>query len=140
MLRKTSDGIFIAEGQAAENEGIVAHHVARLLYQEEQPEVEDVLLLETAGKGEEIFQRRGEEQARQNSSTSPDEDSEDIQEMIRIGRQTGICQFCHRKLDNMESIRRGYGPTCASNRGLPWGDDGEEEGSMFVEQFEEVIQ
>jgi len=143
MLRKTSEGIFIAEGRAAENEGIVAQHVARLLYQEEQPEVDDVLLLETAGKGEEIARQKELEAENRSSPPSPDENPEDIEELIRIGRQTGICQFCHRKLDNPESIRRGYGPTCASNRGLPWGDDGDgesDEGSMFVEQFEEVVQ
>jgi hypothetical protein len=140
MLRRTSEGIFIAEGQAAENEGIVAMHVARLLYQEEQPEVEDVLLLETAGKGEEVFQRREEEQAESLKANRGDYGSEiPVETLIQIGKQTGVCQFCHRQLDNPESIRRGYGPTCAQNRGLPWGNDGEEEGSMFVEQFEESV-
>lgn len=132
-LRKTQDGIFIAEGQAAENEETVARHVARLLFQEEQPEIEDVLLLETAGKGEEIAARREQE-----AKAIQSEDAEDIETLIRRGKQTGICQFCHRQLDNPESIRRGYGPTCGANRGLPWGDEGEDSVNLSLFAGEEV--
>lgn len=32
------------------------------------------------------------------------------------------CVFCTRDLDTAESITVGYGPTCAAQRGLPWGN------------------
>lgn len=34
---------------------------------------------------------------------------------------TGNCCFCNRKLDTPESTTAGYGPVCAKNFGLPWG-------------------
>lgn len=33
----------------------------------------------------------------------------------------GCCVYCGHRLSDEESKRRGYGPTCASNYGLPWG-------------------
>jgi hypothetical protein len=33
----------------------------------------------------------------------------------------GRCCFCHRELTQTESVRRGYGPECAKDRGLPYG-------------------
>jgi hypothetical protein len=36
----------------------------------------------------------------------------------RMGNQ---CYICGRNLDTAESIDAGYGPTCADNYGLPWG-------------------
>lgn len=35
------------------------------------------------------------------------------------GSQTDCC-FCGRPLNNPRSVRRGYGPICAQNVGLPW--------------------
>lgn len=32
------------------------------------------------------------------------------------------CMFCNRELSNPQSVSVGYGPTCAENYGLPWGD------------------
>ena len=32
------------------------------------------------------------------------------------------CCFCAKALDTKESVFAGYGPTCADNFGLPWGD------------------
>ena len=45
-----------------------------------------------------------------------------IEQKVALGRQTGVCQFCGRKLVNEESVQRGYGPYCAAKWGLPWGD------------------
>lgn len=42
----------------------------------------------------------------------------------RIGRVVGRCVFCSRLLTDDKagrSVQVGYGPTCAANRGLPWG-------------------
>jgi len=41
------------------------------------------------------------------------------QDKVRIGRETGNCQFCGRVLVNPESRSRGYGPTCGERNGLP---------------------
>lgn len=38
------------------------------------------------------------------------------------GKQTGCCVFCARELLNASSIYHGYGPVCAENYGLPWGE------------------
>ena len=37
------------------------------------------------------------------------------------GRLTGNCCFCYRKLDDERSTAVGYGPHCAKQYGLPWG-------------------
>ncbi len=39
------------------------------------------------------------------------------------GHLTGHCCFCLRKLDDARSTAVGYGPTCAKNFGLPWGNE-----------------
>lgn len=38
-------------------------------------------------------------------------------------RITGTCIFCSLTLTDERSIKAGYGPICASNNGLPWGDN-----------------
>lgn len=38
------------------------------------------------------------------------------------GKATNRCVFCCRRLTNATSVEMGYGDTCASNYGLPWGD------------------
>lgn len=38
------------------------------------------------------------------------------------GKQTGHCCFCGLLLENKSSVHHGYGPICADNYGLPWGD------------------
>jgi len=40
------------------------------------------------------------------------------------GQRTGFCMFCGRPLTNLESVAHGYGPICAENFNLPWGDLG----------------
>jgi len=60
--------------------------------------------------------------------------SEDVMETIRNlstdavkvagahGHKTGECCFCNRHLTDDRSVTVGYGPTCADNFGLPWGE------------------
>jgi hypothetical protein len=38
------------------------------------------------------------------------------------GRKTGSCCFCSRELTDKRSLLVGYGPICAGNYGLPWGE------------------
>jgi len=38
------------------------------------------------------------------------------------GQATNRCMFCARRLTDATSVEVGYGATCASNYGLPWGD------------------
>jgi hypothetical protein len=39
-----------------------------------------------------------------------------------IGRATGACCYCARELTDPRSVSMGYGPICAGNYGLPWGE------------------
>lgn len=41
---------------------------------------------------------------------------------MKYGHMSSSCCFCHKKLDTKESVAAGYGPVCADNWGLPWGD------------------
>jgi len=38
------------------------------------------------------------------------------------GKITGSCVFCAKKLTDKRSLEVGYGDTCATNYGLPWGE------------------
>lgn len=38
------------------------------------------------------------------------------------GHKSGNCCFCMLPLTDERSLHAGYGPTCAKNYGLPWGD------------------
>ena len=49
-----------------------------------------------------------------------------------FGRRTGSCCFCARALTDARSVSVGYGPICADNFGLPWGEVIEE---AVVEQL-----
>ena len=40
----------------------------------------------------------------------------------RYGKLTGNCCFCVRGLTDERSLAEGYGPVCAKNFGLPWGN------------------
>lgn len=44
------------------------------------------------------------------------------EEAAAFGKMVGRCCFCSTPIDTPESIAAGYGPVCAANRGLPWGD------------------
>lgn len=39
-----------------------------------------------------------------------------------FGQRTGSCCFCRRHLEDYRSVSMGYGPVCAENWGLPWGE------------------
>ncbi len=41
----------------------------------------------------------------------------------RHAHLTGNCCFCSRRLDDERSTQAGYGPICAGNYGLPWGQE-----------------
>jgi len=38
------------------------------------------------------------------------------------GRLTGNCCFCHKELSTDNSLEVGYGPICADNFNLKWGN------------------
>jgi hypothetical protein len=42
--------------------------------------------------------------------------------LAQIGRATGTCCYCARELTDPRSVSMGYGPVCAENYGLPWGE------------------
>ena len=39
-----------------------------------------------------------------------------------MGRLIGRCCYCNRHLEDERSTLKGYGPICANNYGLPWGE------------------
>jgi hypothetical protein len=50
------------------------------------------------------------------------------------------CCFCGLELTNRSSLHHGYGPICAGNYGLPWGDTGnaEEDEKAAVEELKHI--
>lgn len=42
--------------------------------------------------------------------------------LSKLGKISGVCQFCNHPLTDARSKSKGYGPICAKNWGLPWGD------------------
>lgn len=42
----------------------------------------------------------------------------------KYGKLAGVCCFCHHPLTDERSTSVGYGPVCAKNWGLPWGENG----------------
>lgn len=40
----------------------------------------------------------------------------------KYGKETGVCCFCAITLTDPRSVTVGYGPICAGNYGLPWGE------------------
>jgi Family of unknown function (DUF6011) len=45
-----------------------------------------------------------------------------VDAVVKYGQKTGNCSFCARGLTDKESVARGYGPICADNYGLPYGN------------------
>lgn len=43
------------------------------------------------------------------------------EEAHAFGKMVGRCCFCSLPIDTPESVSAGYGPVCATNKGLPWG-------------------
>lgn len=50
------------------------------------------------------------------------DDMIDAVEAAAFGKLTGQCVYCAQKLTDERSLSVGYGPTCAENNGLPWGE------------------
>jgi len=67
-----------------------------------------------------MFRQGGFEKRPLNIGQQPESHAE---RLARRGRETGICQFCSRKLTHPTSLRLGYGPECGPKNGLPWVDD-----------------
>jgi len=44
------------------------------------------------------------------------------EEAHAFGKMVGRCCFCSLPIDTPESVSAGYGPVCAANKGLPWGE------------------
>ena len=55
-----------------------------------------------------------------------------------IGQRTGHCIFCSRELTDAKSIFHGYGPVCAENFGLPWGDKPNSTDANIANKLEEI--
>lgn len=41
---------------------------------------------------------------------------------VSYGTETGECMFCGKELTDARSLKAKYGPVCAGNWGLPWGE------------------
>ena len=56
------------------------------------------------------------------------------------GQEYKNCCFCGLELTNKSSIHHGYGPICAENWGLPWGDTGdiEDEEKAAAEEMKHI--
>lgn len=50
------------------------------------------------------------------------EDKLSAEDAAAFGKLYGICIFCSRDLTDERSIAMGYGPVCAENHNLPWGE------------------
>lgn len=117
-IKKTSQGIFVAEGKSAENEDVIAQVVLNIVNgREEVSPIEGFYLLAEQKRVEEEVQKEKDEWDQEQEYQKHEVSAE---EKARIGRETGICQFCNRVLTHSESKLRGYGPTCAAKNGLPW--------------------
>lgn len=42
-----------------------------------------------------------------------------VEYLAQLGRESGICSFCSKALEDPESVGCGYGPVCARKHGLP---------------------
>lgn len=40
----------------------------------------------------------------------------------QFGHSTAVCIYCAQRLTDERSVAVGYGPVCAANNGLPWGE------------------
>ena len=144
-IKKNKEGIFIAEGQAAENEETISRVILGLVEEPEdqQKSPMELLIEETelerlkiqeAGEFEKVeipewaYETPGNESPKaKNPPLSPAEieaaEKIEIERKVSVGRKTGVCQFCGLVLKTDESIRRGYGPICGLKNYLPWGED-----------------
>jgi hypothetical protein len=122
-IKKTDKGIFVSEGQSAENEDVISKVVLGIVNGRKEESPEDELILMTERKRVEGEAEQDEEEFQKASKAANRGDYEDeipVDVLIKIGIESGICQFCGRMLTHPESKVRGYGPQCGSKRGLPW--------------------
>lgn len=117
-IKKTTGGIFVAEGKSAENEDVIAKVILGIVNGREEVSPEEQLILDVERERVEEEAEQGEDEWQKEQDYQTHEMS--AEEKARIGRETGICQFCHRALTHPESKLRGYGPTCAQKHSLPW--------------------
>lgn len=117
-LKKDSESRYwIAEHRSAENESDIASLTSMLIDAGRREKLEE----ESDHEQLEGMQRRSDVAFHRLANVSDSEMS--IEQAIEYGRETGVCQFCARELKTEESKARGYGPTCAKNNGLPWGNE-----------------
>lgn len=123
-IKKTQDGIFVAEGQSAENEETIADVIVGLVEVSAAEQVEPMerLLEETE------LERLAIPDWAYEAPGAKQKPVPSAEERAAIGRRTGICQFCGRVLMKEESKRLGYGPICAMKNGLPYSADGSGDG------------
>lgn len=75
--------------------------------------------IETSGSltlNESILRPSGLEDELQKFAANP------VEYAARYGRESGNCCFCNIKITDPRSLNVGYGPVCAENYGLPWGE------------------
>lgn len=149
VRRDERSQVWVAEAKSAANEQAIADRVAHLIYGPPVlPRYSEPLPGECAdqaphelehdggartvlyeGVGGEVIEIDGKQY------TIRDIGQQDPETLAGIGRRTGICQFCGRKLVHPESRARGYGPTCAANNYLPWGEiEGDPELKALVQR------
>lgn len=107
--------VWVAEKAKADAEALIAGQVAeiqRWLVMVPRKQLDD---------REEGNERKGSPMREREEGEQTGRDQEgNVAAKIRRGRETGVCQFCGRELDNPISVEHGYGPVCAANHGLPW--------------------
>lgn len=61
-----------------------------------------------------------------------------IEEAKLRGIKSGFCCFCARVIETKESMTAGYGPICAANFGLPWGEVSATSIASKVDKLQEI--
>lgn len=125
FYRDPAGQVWIADGEKAEAELKLSEKLRVMLrgpdelprFSEALPgECDETDVARDEGRG-----ARGEDE--EDAKADPAVERPEIELLARLGRETGICQFCGRTLLKEESRRRGYGPICAAKHSLPWGDE-----------------
>ena len=121
---------WIADATKAENEKVAAEKLVALMSWKMPETCGPVTLNELRAYG-----LRGGFTETVNAITDnvSGDDEIDVDEKLRIGRSTDVCQFCGRLLLNPISIAIGCGPVCAERYQIPWGEE-----LIFQEQSDEV--
>jgi len=105
VKRDDAGQLWVADAGAAENEQVIAERLLRLqAWLVEVPE----------GDAEQVNEGREEEESETHNPMTV------LEELVHMGKVSGICSFCGKELTNEISRAHGYGPTCAENNGLPW--------------------